>query len=1357
MAGIIPSHGFWRLVRVLHILCFLVVFFGLSLPRAGAESGLTYHGRILKSDGTPIEGDVKFLIQIKSPADQGDCVLYEEAQVVNVKNGVFNLIIGKPSTRLDNYSHSFEDVFRSNILLTGLTCHANGAQTTYKAASNHGRQLKVSFFTADTGWEELPPTSINFVPLSLESQSVGGFAAKNLLRVEDADGPKEVDPLKPADLTELKDLIEGTSLKYMPRSSAAGAMLPAFSGSPSSPQTGSIWYDSQDGSIKFYNGSTTVTLGTGGGSGTVTSITAGQGLTANGVPGGQITTSGTIELANVGAPGTYVKVTTDEKGRVVSGTTKIDEAHLPDTISTPGRVSGDTITSGTIGGSTSIDTTGAISGSSVSTRILDLHDSDNSNRIRFQAPSTLANDYALTWPATAGSAGQVLTTDGSGHLTWSSGAAPSGSAGGDLTGSYPNPQLVTLHSGGTGTKITYDEKGRVTGGAPLDASDIPDLDWSKITTGKPATLDGYGIADAVKNAGGVPSLQAGPDANKPGTAQTGEIYVSWDAQKIYRYDGASWVVIAGAGVAGTITDITVSAPLASSGGAAPNISISQASATSDGYLSSADWSEFKGKLGAVTNEASLASGKVWIGDAGGKAQEQSISGDVQLLANGAATVQALQGKAISGAPSADGHVLRYDGAAWAPGFLSLSDIRSTTVPNNPIFPASPCSESESLTWSSLTDTFGCTPIRLDASAIISGTLDISRIPTGTTGTTVALGNDPRIVDAVQRGGDTMTGTLELPQNGLIVGANQLIASGGKVGVGTAAPSVLLDVAGTLKIGNGGEPCSAAGAGMIRFTSGSLEFCNGTTWQTLETAGGNYITALNGDVVASGPGSATATIQNNAVTTAKIADRAVTYEKIQNVTSGKILGRSSSGDGILEEISIGTGLTLSGGTLSSAVSGTVTSVSSTNSYLTVTNGTTTPQLTVNVGQSAGTVAAGDDSRFPASNCPPGNKMRWEDGAWVCEPDQVGGGAGTWVFEDVTTGSLTVTASDNNKFYRIDGDVTVTLPEASVVGPLFQVSFLNVGSGGATIAASGSERINGERTVSATSKHALITLVSDGSNWYSAHYAGGVVFGCTAGKQTINFTGAPQEIQVPAGCFTMTVKAWGAGGGGGGNDSGIGGSGGGGAYAESIIPVTPFETLTFFVGGGGKGGGSEVKGTGGGAGGFNGGGNGGNAGTSGTSGGGGGGGGFSAVYRGSTLLIAAAGGGGGGGGGGNSSPGGAGGAGGTNGATAPSGGTGGAAGGSTTSTGVDGQNRGSGDGAGGGGGGGGLKGGGRGNAPTADRGGGGGGGGTSLGDIVQNGSGTTPGNASDPDRGFNTGTGGSAGSNGSNGRIVVIWGG
>ena len=44
-------------------------------------------------------------------------------------------------------------------------------------------------------------------------------------------------------------------------------------------------------------------------------------------------------------------------------------------------------------------------------------------------------------------------------------------------------------------KVAYDAKGLVTSGADLLAADIPVLDWSKITTGKPTTLAGYGITD----------------------------------------------------------------------------------------------------------------------------------------------------------------------------------------------------------------------------------------------------------------------------------------------------------------------------------------------------------------------------------------------------------------------------------------------------------------------------------------------------------------------------------------------------------------------------------------------------------------------------------------------------------------------------------------------------------------------------------------------------------------------------------------------------------------------------------------------------------------------------------------------
>jgi YVTN family beta-propeller protein len=52
--------------------------------------------------------------------------------------------------------------------------------------------------------------------------------------------------------------------------------------------------------------------------------------------------------------------------------------------------------------------------------------------------------------------------------------------------------------------------------------------------------------------------------------------------------------------ASIVEDVTATAPIASTGGATPDISISQADGTTDGYLSSSDWNTFDGKQDALT-------------------------------------------------------------------------------------------------------------------------------------------------------------------------------------------------------------------------------------------------------------------------------------------------------------------------------------------------------------------------------------------------------------------------------------------------------------------------------------------------------------------------------------------------------------------------------------------------------------------------------------------------------------------------------------------------------------------------------------------------------------------------------------
>jgi phage-related tail fiber protein len=72
---------------------------------------------------------------------------------------------------------------------------------------------------------------------------------------------------------------------------------------------------------------------------------------------------------------------------------------------------------------------------------------------------------------------------------------------GDVTSTAGDNTLSLVDTGTAGTylKVTTDAKGRVTEGVSvLTATDIPSLNWSKIAYGKPTSVDGFGITDAIK-------------------------------------------------------------------------------------------------------------------------------------------------------------------------------------------------------------------------------------------------------------------------------------------------------------------------------------------------------------------------------------------------------------------------------------------------------------------------------------------------------------------------------------------------------------------------------------------------------------------------------------------------------------------------------------------------------------------------------------------------------------------------------------------------------------------------------------------------------------------------------------------
>jgi trimeric autotransporter adhesin len=75
-----------------------------------------------------------------------------------------------------------------------------------------------------------------------------------------------------------------------------------------------------------------------------------------------------------------------------------------------------------------------------------------------------------------------------------------------------------------------------------------------------------------------------------------------------------------------------------------------------------------------------------------------------------------------------------------------------------------------------------------------------------------------------------------------------VQKNGNVGIGTTTPVTRLEVSGGLRISMESATCAVSYAGTLRYNSGNVEFCNGTTWSAFGVSGAG-ITSLNGSTSA----------------------------------------------------------------------------------------------------------------------------------------------------------------------------------------------------------------------------------------------------------------------------------------------------------------------------------------------------------------------------------------------------------------------------------------------------------------------------------------------------------------------------
>lgn len=847
----------------------------------------TYQAKIVKPDGYALEAtSVNFRFTVLDPS--GSCIIYvEDYTAINMANtgGLISFSLGSGVRSFPSSGTTFAAAFDNST--TSMACQTSGA---YNPLPTDNRKVVMQFHDGG-GWQTLPAMAVNAVPYAM-------YATKS------------------QDSQKLNNKADTAFVEY---STLAGLGCAA------------------DQAIKFNGASfSCITVGSSGGGGITGVSTSGTVLTTGGTASAPVIS---ITAASMSADGYLTSVDYAEfKAKLGASQTQIvntlgfapvSGAAVSSQISTA--LDSAATSSNTVNTIVKRDSSGNfiandIFANSAKVNYVDIYKPSTNFSVRLQAPTSLAANYNLVLPNDDGTTGQILSTDGSGNLTWInsstgsvtnvSATAPLSSTGGSTptisitpatsttSGYLSNTDFSTFNnkqnqsaeldaisataalgilqrtgaatysalglssdmvvsgsalalsatgvSAGTYTKVTVDVKGRVTSGAQLASSDVTTaLGYTPVSASASSQWNTSGTTiNYVAGNVGIGTTSPVTKLEVSGTIKATSFQGNGSALtgiSVTPAGSSGQLQFNNGGVLGATAAITAHAtnPAMTISGNSPYVildSDSTAFPSAGLQLKTNNLSRWQlHKFGAETGGGAgsdlgfhpgndgggfigstptyifkRASAGFSIGTTATPINGMDVNGNVAIGSYAGVNTAPTGGLIVAGnvgiGTTNPGYKLEVSGSVYALGEIKsqggLSDGQFGLSGNG--------------TGTLVLRSTNATAPHIQFIENSSGNRGQIGFPAGSSDFVVKLG-----------GANFSAGTERFR-----------VANSGNVGIGTTAPITKLEVSGGVRIGMESAVCAVSYAGTLRYNSGNVEFCNGSSWAAFGVSSSG-LTSLNG--------------------------------------------------------------------------------------------------------------------------------------------------------------------------------------------------------------------------------------------------------------------------------------------------------------------------------------------------------------------------------------------------------------------------------------------------------------------------------------------------------------------------------